>query len=173
VSSSPPHAAGGTQVRVGALDVAPVLYDFINDEVLPGTSITRDTFWYGLEDALERFTDWNHALLARRDELQRRIDDGWRSDRAALMDPGRHEQWLRSIGYLVPKPADMRIATLNTDVEISQVAGPQLVVPVSNARYAVNAANARWGSLYDALYGTDALAPLPPARRRSGTSDRR
>ena len=150
-------------MRVGALNVAPVLYDFINDEVLPGTSITRDGFWYGLEDALERFTDWNHALLARRDELQRRIDDGWRSDRAALMDPGQHEQWLRSIGYLVPKPADMRIATLNTDVEIAQVAGPQLVVPVSNARYAVNAANARWGSLYDALYGTDALAPLPPA----------
>ena len=141
MSNSPPHAASGTQARVGALDVAPVLYDFINDEVLPGTSITRDRFWYGLEDTLERFTDWNHALLARRDELQRRIDDGWRSDRAVLMDPGRHEQWLRSIGYLVPKPADMRIATLNTDVEIAQVAGPQLVVPVSNARYAVNAAN--------------------------------
>ncbi len=163
MATSDSRAANGTQVRVGALDVAPVLYDFINDEVLPGTSIARDAFWCGLEDTLERFTQWNRALLATRDELQRRIDDGWRNDRAALLDPRRHEQFLRSIGYLVAQPTDMQISTANTDVEIAQVAGPQLVVPVSNARYALNAANARWGSLYDALYGTDALASALPA----------
>lgn len=163
MNNSPGHAARSTRVQVGVLDVAAVLYDFINDEVLPGTAVTRDAFWYGLEDALDRFTPWNLALLARRDELQRRIDEAWLSDRHMLLDPSRQEQFLGSIGYLVPEPAEFRIATANTDAEIAQVAGPQLVVPLSNARYALNAANARWGSLYDALYGTDALAPVLPA----------
>ena len=153
-------AARSRRAQVGALDVAAVLFDFINDEVLPGTPVTRHEFWRGLEYALERFTPRNTALLATRDELQRRIDEGWLRNRSVLLDPGRHEQFLRSIGYLAPQPAEFQIATTNTDAEISQVAAPQLVVPVNNARYALNAANARWGSLYDALYGTDALSPV-------------
>jgi len=163
VSDAIPDTTGTRRVRVGALEVAAVLHDLVNDEVLPGTGVTRDAFWRGLESTLAEFTIRNAALLAKRDELQRRIDDCWLRDRATLLDPARHEQYLRSLGYLVEQPANYQIDTANTDAEIAQVAGPQLVVPVSNARYALNAANARWGSLYDALYGTDALAPTLPA----------
>ena len=163
MSNNGSDTAASLRARVGSLDVAAVLFDFVNDEVLPGTGVTSDEFWRGLEYALAHFTPRNSGLLARRDELQRRIDDAWLSDRSALLDPSRHEQFLRSTGYLAPLPADFQIATTHADAEIAQVAGPQLVVPVSNARYALNAANARWGSLYDALYGTDALAPTLPA----------
>jgi malate synthase len=154
---------GERRVRVGTLEIAAVLFDFVNDEVLPGTGVTRADFWRGLEAMLAGFSARNTALLAKRDELQRRIDDCWLRDRSTLLDPVRHEHYLRHIGYLAEQPTDFRIDTVDTDVEIAQLAGPQLVVPVSNARYALNAANARWGSLYDALYGTDALAPVLPA----------
>ncbi len=164
MSDSRSEASRSTRVRVGDLDVATVLYDFVNDEVLPGAGVTRDAFWSGLEDALERFTPWNLHLLTLRDGLQSRIDERWRTDRKSLLDPNRHEQFLRSIGYLVDQPEGFQVATVNTDAEIAEMSGPQLVVPLSNARYALNAANARWGSLYDALYGTDALAPVPQAR---------
>ena len=154
---------GERRVRSGALEIAAVLFDFVNDEVLPGTGVTRAGFWRGLEATLAGFSARNTALLAKRDELQRRIDDCWLQDRRTLLDPASHEHYLRHIGYLVEQPTDFRVDTTDTDVEIAQLAGPQLVVPVSNARYALNAANARWGSLYDALYGTDALAPVLPA----------
>jgi malate synthase len=154
---------GERRVRSGALEIAAVLFDFVNDEVLPGTGVTRAEFWRGLEATLAAFSARNTALLAKRDELQRRIDDCWLRDRSTLLDPVRHEHYLRHIGYLLEQPTDLRVDTANSDAEIAQLAGPQLVVPVSNARYASNAANARWGSLYDALYGTDALAPVLPA----------
>jgi malate synthase len=154
---------GERRVRSGALEIAAVLVDFVNYEVLPGTGVTRAEFWRGLEATLAAFSARNTALLAKRDELQRRIDDCWLRDRSTLLDPVRHEHYLRHIGYLVEQPTDLRVDTANSDAEIAQLAGPQLVVPVSNARYALNAANARWGSLYDALYGTDALAPVLPA----------
>jgi len=143
---------GGTGV-----EIAPALLSFINDEALPGTGITPQHFWQGLAALLKELAPVNRALLARRDELQRRID-AWHG-----AQPGRdglgaaYEAMLRDIGYLVPVGAPFSIATTHVDPEIATIAGPQLVVPVSNARYALNAANARWGSLYDALYGTDVL----------------
>ncbi|AMN45899.1 malate synthase [Steroidobacter denitrificans] len=149
-----------TSVNVGMLEVDAAFLSFVNDEVLPGTQLRPDEFWGGMERTLEKFTPRNAALLARRDELQTQIDARRRACRGQPYDVVQETVFLRSIGYLVDEPADVRISTAGTDPEIAEVAGAQLVVPVNNARYALNAANARWGSLYDALYGTDALAPV-------------
>ncbi|MGN6209259.1 malate synthase G [Asticcacaulis sp.] len=137
------------------------LHRFITDEALPGTGISADAFWRGLAGLLKGFSDRNAALLAHRDDLQARIDDWHRS---YPFEAGAYKAFLQEIGYLRSEPAAFQVSTKNIDDEIAWLAGPQLVVPVSNARYALNAANARWGSLYDALYGTDAIAP-PVATR--------
>jgi len=140
------------------LQVHYALVDFVENEALPGTGINADDLWRGLADIFARFTPRNRALMEKRESLQKQID-GWH-----LSNPGEAsvpESFLREIGYLVDEPAPFSIGTENTDPEISTTAGPQLVVPVLNARFALNAANARWGSLYDALYGTDAMGNLP------------
>ena len=144
------------------LQVARPLHDFIEREALPAAGVAAAAFWQGLSDLVHGFGPKNRALLARRDELQARIDEWHRAHRAQPIDTGAYRSFLQEIGYLVPEGADFSIDTRNVDPEIANMPGPQLVVPVMNARYALNAANARWGSLYDALYGTDAMGDLPP-----------
>ncbi|MBX7455161.1 malate synthase G [Mycolicibacterium sp. 3033] len=146
------------RVTVGNLRVAPVLYDFITNEALPGTGIDPDTFWSGVDKVVADLTPKNEELLARRDELQAQIDRWHRARIIGGFDSEEYKQFLTDIGYLEPEPADFTISTSGVDDEITSTAGPQLVVPVLNARFALNAANARWGSLYDALYGTDVIS---------------
>jgi malate synthase len=146
---------------VSGIEIDRGLRRFIEQDVLPGTGIEADAFWAGLETILRELTPENKRLLARRDELQALIDARNESLDGRAPNPAEEEALLRSIFYLVDSPAQFAIGTTNVDPEIAQIAGPQLVVPVNNARYALNAVNARWGSLYDALYGTDALGDLP------------
>jgi len=150
------------RVEKYGLQVAEELADFVNDKALPGTGVDADAFWKGFSDLLHQMGPRNKALLARREELQTRID-GWHvENRDKPMDREAYEEFLRDIGYLVKEGADFEIETQNVDPEIALVPGPQLVVPITNARFALNAANARWGSLYDAFYGTDAMGYQPP-----------
>jgi malate synthase len=146
------------------LSVDDILHGFVERELLVGTGIAPDRFWAALERILADFTPRNLELLGRRDELQARIDAWWRARRGRPVDVAEETSFLREIGYLLPEPQAFQIGTENVDPEIAKVAGPQLVVPMSNGRYALNAANARWGSLYDAIYGTDALAPPTGAK---------
>src|SRR5262249_19217104 len=144
-------------VRIGSLSVANALHEFIEQEAAPGTSISAKAFWSGFAELLRECGTRNRQLLQVRDELQSRIDQYHRERSGEPLDLSDYERFLRDIGYVLPEGNDFTIRTTNVDDEIAVVAGPQLVVPLSNARYALNAANARWGSLYDALYGTDAI----------------
>ena len=145
------------RIAAGGLQVDRELYDFINDEALPGTGVSPEAFWAGFDQLVHDLAPRNRQLLEKREELQRRIDAWYRENRDEPIDLEEYKNVLREIGYLVPEGDDFSARTANVDPEISTVAGPQLVVPVTNARYALNAANARWGSLYDALYGTDTI----------------
>ncbi len=153
------------RIRRGTLQVAQVLDDLVCERMLVGTDVDLDAFWAGLESAVDELGPVNRHLLVKRDEMQARIDAYHLERRGQALDPQHYKEFLSEIGYLLPEPDDFSIETLNVDEEISQMAGPQLVVPVMNARFSLNAANARWGSLYDAFYGTDIL-PEEPGREK-------
>ncbi|CRZ14119.1 malate synthase G [Mycolicibacterium neworleansense] len=156
------------RVTVGNLRVAQVLHDFITNEALPGTGVDPDSFWSGVDKVVADLTPKNQDLLARRDDLQAQIDKWHRAHVLEPVDPEAYKQFLTDIGYLLPEPADFTITTSGVDDEITSTSGPQLVVPILNARFALNAANARWGSLYDALYGTDVISEEDGAEKGSG-----
>lgn len=155
-------------VQVGGLQVAKVLFDFVNNEAIPGTGLTADKFWAGADKVIHDLAPKNKALLAKRDDLQARIDAWHQSHQGAAHDAVAYKAFLQDIGYLLPEAADFQATTQNVDDEIARMAGPQLVVPVMNARFALNASNARWGSLYDALYGTDAISEADGAEKGKG-----
>ncbi|ATP42215.1 malate synthase G [Solibacillus sp. R5-41] len=145
-----------TFVQVGSLQVASTLYDFINEKVIPGSEVEQVAFWNGFDQLIHDLAPENQTLLAERDNLQEAINQ-WHKENKGNFDFAAYKVYLEGIGYLEPKVEPFNVSTENVDSEIAFQAGPQLVVPVSNARYAINAANARWGSLYDALYGTDVI----------------
>ena len=156
------------RVQVGGLQVAKVLFDFVNNEAIPGTGVSAEQFWKGADAVINDLAPKNRALLAKRDAIQAQID-AWHQARAGQAhDAVAYKAFLQEIGYLLPEPADFSITTENVDEEIARMAGPQLVVPVMNARFALNASNARWGSLYDALYGTDVISEENGADKGKG-----
>ena len=157
-----------TDQPTGALRIAPVLQAFVETEALPGTGLTAAQFWDGFARLVATFAPRNAGLLAVRDRMQAQIDEWHRARRGQPMDAAAYTGFLQGIGYLVAQPPAFQVSTGNVDAEIARIAGPQLVVPVSNARYALNAGNARWGSLYDALYGTDAISEADGAARGKG-----
>ncbi len=159
------------RVTLGRLHVAANLQRFIEDEVLPGTGVEADAFWKGFDELVHDLAPKNRALLAERDRLQVELDNWHRSNPGPITDMPAYRSFLESIGYLQPEPGEVKISTSNVDSEIATQAGPQLVVPIGNARYALNAANARWGSLYDALYGTDAISEENGAQKGPGYNE--
>lgn len=156
------------RTTVHGLEVATVLYRFIEDQVLPGTGVAAATFWKGFDAIVSDLAPKNAALLAERDRLQAELDAWHRAHPGPITKPKAYRKFLQGIGYLVPVPGRVKARTKNVDAELALQAGPQLVVPITNARYALNAANARWGSLYDALYGTDAIAETEGAEKGAG-----
>ena len=161
------------RIDVAGLSVAKELHAFVEDDVLPGLAIAPADFWRGFASLLEVFSPRNKALLAVRDDLQRQIDQ-WHQDYASQpIDAAEYEAFLKSIGYLLPEVEDFEITTQNVDPEIAIIAGPQLVVPIMNARFALNAANARWGSLFDALYGTDVIEESPGYEKGRSYNEKR
>src|SRR5512139_885291 len=145
------------RITLHRLHVATVLHQFVEKEVLPGTGIDSGRFWAGFDAIVADLAPKNIALLAERDRLQAELDAWHQAHPGPIRDMAAYRRFLETIGYLVPDPVDAKATTTNVDTELATQAGPQLVVPILNARYALNAANARWGSLYDALYGADAI----------------
>lgn len=153
------------RIARAGLQVAPVIVELLEEQICPGTGVSSETVWSGLAQILADLRPRNDELLAIRDTLQARIDRWHRDNPGPDYDRAAYRQFLKDIGYLLPEPAPFTVTTSNVDPEVASLAGPQLVVPVMNARYALNAANARWGSLYDALYGSDAIAEDGGAQR--------
>lgn len=153
------------RIQCHRLQVATVLKEFIDTRALPGTGIDPDAFWQGFDALIHDLTPENKALLAERDRIQAEFDSWYRKNPGPIKNMGAYKDFLKEIGYLKDVPADFKVSTSNIDYAISDQGGPQLVVPITNVRYALNAANARWGSLYDALYGTDAISEENGASR--------
>ena len=144
-------------IKNNNLKINSVLYEFINKEVIPGTNVKSDEFWNKFEKAVHELAPINKALIQKREKIQKKMDDWHKKNAGKDFNKEEYTSFLKSISYLVETKEDFKINTSNVDEEISSIAGPQLVVPLSNKRYAINAANSRWGSLYDALYGTDII----------------
>jgi len=163
------HTPSG--VNIGRLTVDRALFEFINQDVMPETGVDQAQFWQGFENLLSELTPVNQALLQKRDALQTQLDD-WAQSHPGSPNAREYQQFLRDVGYLEPTPEAFSVLTEQVDPEIATMAGPQLVVPISNARYALNAVNARWGSLYDALYGTDVI-PQSSSQAKPGYDPKR
>jgi malate synthase len=161
------------RTTIHGLQVATELFDFINSRVLPGTGVSEATFWQGFDAIVADLAPKNAALLAERDRLQTELDTWHKANPGPITDMAGYRKFLETIGYLVPVPLDAKATTANVDAELAIQAGPQLVVPILNARYALNAANARWGSLYDALYGTDAISEADGCEKGPGYNEKR
>ena len=145
------------KVSINNLQISEDLFKFVNEEAIPGTNLESNKFWKDFDEAVHKLTPVNKKLLKKRDEIQKKIDEWHLSRKGNNFNKGEYFNFLKSIGYIAEDEGEFKIETVNVDEEISSIAGPQLVVPVDNARYALNAANARWGSLYDAVYGTDVI----------------
>jgi malate synthase len=158
------------RIEIQGLQIDSALHRFIEQNALPDTGLDAGAFWSGFSQLVHDLAPKNRALLAERDRLQTELDQWHAAHPGPIKDMPAYREFLTSIGYLKAVPDDFRISTANTDSELTQQAGPQLVVPVMNGRYALNAANARWGSLYDALYGTDAISDENGAERGHGSS---
>ena len=152
-------------IRIGELEIARPVYDLVHDEIAPGTGVATDHFWSEFTKIVKELGPRNNELVALRDELQAKIDAWHIQHRRQVHDVAAYKDFLEKIGYLVRDVGDFQIATKNVDHEIAGIAGPQLVVPLDNARYVLNAANARWGSLYDALYSSDAIPEADGCRK--------
>ena len=157
------------KINISNLNVDENLVKFINDEVLPGTNVNGKKFWESFSEVVNKLAPRNKSLIQKRAEIQKKIDEWHISKKESIFDKKEYINFLKSIGYIVEEKSDFKISTSNVDQEISSIPGPQLVVPVDNARYALNAANARWGSFYDALYGTDVI----PGKTNKGYDDER
>ncbi len=161
------------KIEVGQLKIDEGLHRLVRDEIAPGTGVEADAFWTSLGEIVVDLAPKNRVLLDKRDALQQRIDEWYLSTRGEPVEPNEYEEFLAEIGYVLPEGGDFHATTANVDPEIAEVSGPQLVVPVDNARYALNAANARWGSLYDALYGTYLLSEEGPEKKDIGYNPER
>jgi malate synthase len=153
------------QIKKGNLTIKSVLLEFVNREVIPGTDIDAEDFWQKFDLAVHELAPINKALIEKRENIQKQIDEWHLANKGKELNKDEYIKFLKSINYIVEEKEDFQISTQNIDQEIAKIAGPQLVVPIDNARYAINAANARWGSLYDALYGTDIISEIDGATK--------